>query len=284
MGQWKTTLLRAGSFRLDGGSMFGVVPRTLWSRLISPDSDNCIPLQTNCLLLERDGTKVLIETGNGSKWSDKENRIFGLENRSIINALDEVGIKAEQIDLIILTHLHFDHAGGLTHLNENAAPELTFPSAEIVVQHREWQDAIANRSTMTATYLPSHLEPAAPHMRCIEGRTDILEGIQAIPTPGHTWGHQSILIDDLEGPLCFLGDLMPTRHHVGRSWSMGYDMLPYETMQTKQALLPRAADESWRVVLDHESQDPLHRIERDPEKDWFQLIPCSSSEETAHSG
>ena len=147
MSTWSSLLLRAGRFRLDGGSMFGIVPKAIWSRQITPDSDNCIPLQTNCILLELQGSRVLIETGNGSKWSSRERAIYGLENRTIETALGEVGLRADQIDLIILTHLHFDHAGGLTRLHSSGELLPTFPNAEIVVQQQEWDDARTGRST-----------------------------------------------------------------------------------------------------------------------------------------
>ncbi len=273
MPQWNSTLLRAGSFRLDGGSMFGVVPRAVWSRLVSPDEDNCIPLQTNCLLLEMGGSRVLIETGNGSKWSDKERTIFGMQDRTIETALGEVGVSTDQIDLVILTHLHFDHAGGLTRLAPGGELVSTFPSAEIIVQQREWDDAMANRSTMSATYLRSHLDPIASQVRCIGGETTIIEGIEAIPTPGHTWGHQSILIDDVNGPTCFTGDLLPTLNHAGRSWSMGYDMLPHETLLTKQRMLSQAVENGWRLILDHEPGDAVVTVESDQRKNWFSLVP-----------
>lgn len=273
MAQWKSTLIRAGGFRLDGGSMFGVVPKAVWSRLVSPDEDNCIPLQTNCLLLEMDGSRVLIETGNGSKWSPKERAIFGMEERTIHDALQEVGVSSEQIDLVILTHLHFDHAGGLTHQGSHGELVSSFPSAEIVVQRREWDDALANRSTMSATYLRSHLDPIADQIRCIEGETTIIDGIKAIPTPGHTWGHQSILIDESNGPACFTGDLLPTLNHAGRSWSMGYDMLPHETLVTKERILNEAVENGWRLILDHEAGEAVVRVDRDQRKNWFSLVP-----------
>ena len=273
MSTWSSHLLRAGRFRLDGGSMFGIVPRAIWSRSVTPDDQNCIPLQTNCLLLENEGRRVLIEAGNGGKWSDKERTIYGLEHRTIETALEEVGVHTDQIDLVIVTHLHFDHAGGLTRRDDAGNLVPTFPRADIVVQQQEWDDARAGRSTMTGTYLSSHLEPIADRIRGVSGSTTILDGIEVMPTPGHTWGHQSVLVDGRDGPVCFPGDLLPTRNHLGRSWSMGYDMLPYETMLTKTALLERAVTEDWRLILDHEPGEAEFRIERDEDRSWFTLVP-----------
>ena len=269
MSTWTCTLLRSGHFRLDGGSMFGVVPKAVWSRLITPDADNCIPLQTNCLLLELDGSRVLIETGNGSKWTDKERAIYGMEERSIETALGEVGVAPEQIDLVIVTHLHFDHPGGLTRIAPNGELAPTFPQAEIVVQKQEWDDAMANRSTMSGTYLRSHLDPIADRVQLIDGEAMITDGLRVCPTPGHTWGHQAVLFEDQNGTICFPGDLIPTRNHVGRAWSMGYDMLPHDTLLTKKSLLNRAAEEGWRLILDHEPGEPMVSVERDEAKAWF---------------
>ncbi|MAT81330.1 MAG: hypothetical protein CMJ29_06745 [Phycisphaerae bacterium] len=273
MSTWSCTLLRAGNFRLDGGSMFGVIPKAIWQKMVAPDTDNCIPLQTNCLLLELDGSRVLVDTGNGGKWSAKERAIFGIEERTVETALGENGVSADQIDLVVLTHLHFDHAGGLTRMSPGGELVPTFPNAEIVVQQQEWDDANANRSTMSTTYLRSHLDPIADQIRCVEGETTITDSLKVIPTPGHTWGHQSVYFEEKDGPVCFPGDLLPTRNHVGRAWSMGYDMLPHDTLKTKETLLTQAADEGWRLILDHEPGEPMVSVEQDEAKAWFALTP-----------
>lgn len=261
---YSATLLRAGSFRLDGGGMFGLVPKVVWAKLVEPDERNRIPVQTNCLLL-RDGVRhVLVEAGFGDKWAGKERDIFALERRTVVDALHEIGVDPGEITHVVVTHLHFDHAGGLTRRGEGATgdPLPTFPNAEIVVQHREWDDALANRSTMTRTYLRSHLDPIAARVRLVDGPAEPLPGIVVEPMPGHTWGQQSVRFDDGRGTVCFCGDVIPTRHHVGSAYSMGYDMLPYQNMLSKTALLERAEAEGWRLVLDHEPGQPVVRPER----------------------
>ena len=155
---WSWKLLRAGTIRLDGGGMFGVVPRSIWSKLTTPDELNRISVQTNCLLLDNGSTKVLIETGFGDKWTDKERSYYDLQRRTVVDALREAGCEPSQIDLVVVTHLHFDHAAALTELDDSGAVAPTFPNAEIVVQRTEWEDALANKSTMTRTYLRSHLD------------------------------------------------------------------------------------------------------------------------------
>ncbi len=241
MSQYAWTLLRAGSFRLDGGGMFGVVPKSIWSRLTDADETNRIGLQTNCLLLDDGHRKVLIETGFGGKWSDRERGFYDLQRRTVVDALADIGVTPEQIDHVVVTHLHFDHAAGLTHLDQNGESAPTFARATIHVQQTEWDDARANKSTMTRTYLSSHLEPIADAVRTVRDRAEVLPGIHVLPLPGHTWGQQGVCFEDEAGTVCFPGDVMPTVHHVHPAFSMGYDMLPFENMRTKETLLREAA-------------------------------------------
>lgn len=274
MAVWNWTLLRAGLMRLDGGGMFGVVPKALWSRLVEPDEQNRIPLQTNCLLLECDGRRVLVETGCGDKWTDKERAIYGLEQRCVLDALAEVDVSPESIDRVVVTHLHFDHAGGLTRVVDGVAVA-SFPNADVVVQRREWDDANANRSTMTGTYLRTHLDPVADVLCLVDGAAEVEPGLRVLPDPGHTWGQQAVLIDAADGKLCFPGDLLPTVHHLGAAWSCGYDMEPYQSKLTKTWLFERACDEGWLLVLDHEPGDAVHRLVRN-DRGWYGLSKVDS--------
>lgn len=275
--QWSWQLLRAGSFRLDGGSMFGVVPKPIWSALAEPDMSNRIALQTNCLLLDDGSQKVLIETGFGEKWSDKERAIYDLERRTVIDALGEVGCEPEQINFVIVTHLHFDHAGGLTVLDSSGEAIPAFPNAKIITQQAEWDDAQANKSTMTRTYLRTHLDPNADRLQLVDGEKEVLPGVIVWPMVGHTWGQQAVRFNDGNGIVCFPGDVMPTANHVGPSFNMGYDMLPYQNMLSKQALLERARNESWRIVIDHEPGDAVRRVANDPDRPGRFILPNAES-------
>jgi glyoxylase-like metal-dependent hydrolase (beta-lactamase superfamily II) len=276
-GKWSWRLLRSGSFRLDGGGMFGVVPKSLWSRLVQPDAQNRIPLQTNCLLLDDGQRKVLIEAGFGDKWTDKERGFYELERRTVVDALREAGVEPQQIDHVIVTHLHFDHAAGLTRLDSKGQAVPTFPNAKVFVQKTEWEDALENKSTMNRTYLRSHLDPIVDRVVLLENEREAFEdsGITVFPMLGHTWGQQAVRFEDERGVVCFPGDVLPTVNHVGLAYSLAYDMLPYHSMVSKHRLYQNAISENWRLVLDHEPGHAVARVEQDKEHaERFKLVPA----------
>ncbi|HEX4793850.1 MAG TPA: MBL fold metallo-hydrolase [Humisphaera sp.] len=313
--RWK--LLRAGPLRLDGGSMFGVVPRALWSKAAEPDEIGRILLGHNCLLLERaDGgtgpRRILIETGSGDpqKYGPKTRSIFGLTDQWIETAIAEAGLTCDQIEQVIVSHLHFDHAGGVTRAARNgeqpdwippgakpqAGLKLTFPNAPIFVQRLEWEDALINRSVMTRTYLREHLDPIRDRVRLIDApppfeagyvpkrdelprssvaqrQVEILPGIFVLLVPGHTWGQQTIRFTDERGQqIVFTPDLLPTANHVGAAYNMAYDVEPYMSTVCRHWFLEEAAAGDWLLVLDHEPHHPLQRVKRDG-KGWYQLTP-----------
>lgn len=288
----RTHFLATGAFRLDGGGMFGLIPKSMWSRWTEADADNRIALATRSLLVEtRDGL-VLVEAGCGDKWSEKERATYALARRTAVDALAEIGVDPRAIAHVVLTHLHFDHAAGLTRAGE-AGLERTFPNARVHVQRQEWEDALANRSTMTRTYLRTHLDPIAGDLELHDGACAPLDRIALIPTPGHTWGHQSVVVRARDGDgdgdgevdgkvpddaaaagsiarcagasaVLFAGDACPTVHHAHPAASLGYDMLAYQSMLTKREILGRAVREGWLVALDH---DPTHACARPVERE-----------------
>jgi len=244
--------------------MFGLIPKTMWSGWIEADAYNRIALATRSLLVEsaRDGL-VLVEAGCGDKWTDRERAMYDLERRTAVDALAELGVDPRDIAHVVLTHLHFDHAAGLTRAG-TAGPESVFANARIHVQREEWNDALENKSTMTKTYFRSHLDPVATQVELHDGTCAPLAGFTLIPTPGHTWGHQSVLIDAPDRavsspPVLFAGDVCPTIHHAHPAASLGYDMLAYEAMLSKRMIPGRALREGWLVALDHDPEHPLAR-------------------------
>ena len=272
----KTRFLTTGAFRLDGGGMFGLIPKTMWSKWTEADADNRIALATRSLLVEsRDGL-VLVEAGCGDKWTAKERAMYALAPRTAVDALAEIGVEPRDIAHVVLTHLHFDHAAGLT--REDAGTLVpVFPNARVHVQRQEWVDALANKSTMTRTYLRTHLDPIACVVELHDGMATPLDRIALIPTPGHTWGHQSVLVlpdgsDASSPPVLFAGDACPTLHHAHPAASLGYDMLAYDAMLSKREILGRAAREGWLIAFDH---DPQHAWAQVMERDGrIEVLPA----------
>lgn len=260
---------------LDGGAMFGLTPKPLWERLVTPDDRNRIPLQQNCVLLERSGELVLIEAGIGDKLADKLRDIYDQERRTVVDALHEIDCSANDITTVIVTHLHFDHAGGLTRLNDSGQAFPTFPNARIISQRLEWEDALANKSTMHSTYLRDHLDPIRDHMDLVEGEAEIMPGISVLPLPGHTWGQQGVKFSGAEGgEFVYPADLMPTVNHAGPASQMAYDMIPYENMLQKESLLNRAHELGWTFILDHEPGHPVVQPTPHPKREGqFLLTP-----------
>ncbi len=318
--RYSWTLLRAGAFRLDGGSMFGLVPRVVWSRMAPVDDRGRIEVQHNCLLLERSGEArgdessgasppklILIETGSGDKLDAKSKDIYALEERSILDALHESRCDPRDIGAVVVSHLHFDHGGGLTRLaragekpdwsrEKHPSVKVTFPNATVHVQAREWSDARANRSVMTRTYFAENLEPIAAQVRlahsappfspglvadrdalpasAVEQRMTMVQpGVWVFRAPGHTWGQQAVLFRDTKGrTVVFVPDVMPTVNHAGAAFSLAYDVEPYTSMVTRHWFLDAAAEGDWLLVLDHEPGNPCQRVRRN-EKGWFDLVP-----------
>jgi glyoxylase-like metal-dependent hydrolase (beta-lactamase superfamily II) len=280
--RWSWTLLRAAEFWLDGGAMFGIIPRPVWLKWFpaagpnAVDENHRIPLQTNCLLLESEGASnkqlVLIETGIGDKFPPKERALYRQEDRAVHDALHEINCNPTDINHVICTHLHFDHAGGLTRrasptrgAGPDDAPKLVFPNAKIISQKQEWDDALANRSTMHKTYLRNHLTPeVAERMVLIEGEKEVLPGITVWPIPGHTWGQQAVRFTDTHNStVVYVPDVMPTALHARPTTNMAYDVESYTSMQQRLALLERAAKENWTLVLDHEHAHPVFTVKHD---------------------
>lgn len=255
LGDASLTMVNGGDFRLDGGAMHGVVPKTLWSRLVSCDEQNRCTYSTHCLFIERGGTRVLIDTGNGDKFPPKLKDIYGVDHdRSVAVALGELGVEPESIDLVVMTHLHFDHSGGATRrAGDRVIP--AFPRARHVVQEAELSAARAPHERNRASYLAENIEPLAEAglLHPVRGRAEVAPGITVLPTPGHSRGHQSVLIDGGDGQQAvFLGDVVPTSVHVRLPFIMAYDLDVEATLAAKKDLFARAVAEDWLLLFGHD--------------------------------
>jgi glyoxylase-like metal-dependent hydrolase (beta-lactamase superfamily II) len=258
--------LEGGRQRLDGGAMFGVVPRTLWKTRIEPDDRNRIPLAMRCLLVEHPAGLVLIDTALGNKEDPKFLDIYGIENQGLEgatqleDALASSGFLPRDVRWVINTHLHFDHAGGNTTMDPDLENDPrrhirpTFPHATYVVQRGELEFARHTNERTRASYLPHNFEPiaAANRWQLVDGDTEILPGIFLRLTPGHVPFHQAVLIRDREETAVFVGDLFPTASHLPLPWIMGYDLEPLRTLESKRALLDDAIDGRWRLIFEHD--------------------------------
>jgi glyoxylase-like metal-dependent hydrolase (beta-lactamase superfamily II) len=256
LGDARLTMVNGGNFRLDGGAMHGVVPKTLWSKLVSCDAQNRCEYTTRCLLIETGGRRILVETGNGDKFSPKLKDIYGIDHdRSIGDALREIGVEPESIDTVVMTHMHFDHCGGTTRKTASGALEPVFKRAKHVVQRLEWEDATHPHERNRASYLGDNIGPLgeAGLLQLVDGETELAPGVRVLPTPGHTRGHQSVLVGAPDGAKAlFLGDVVPTAVHTRLPWVMAYDLDPARTLETKRALFRRALDESWLLLWGHD--------------------------------
>jgi len=266
--------LDGGWVRLDGGAMFGVVPKVLWQRRISPDERNRIRLAMRCLLIEHPDGLALIDTGLGNKEEAKFKDIYGVDNDGeggrtrLEDGLAKLGHGPADIAWVINSHLHFDHAGGNTYreIAEDGGKErrpvrISFPNAKYLVQRGELDFARRLNERTAASYLPPNYE-AVP-FTVLEGEAEPLPGIRCLPTPGHTPGHQSVLVEDGGERLCFLADVVPTSAHLPLPWIMGFDIEPLVTLESKRRLYARAEAEGWLLFFEHDPEVAVGRLARE---------------------
>jgi len=278
--------LEGGSQRLDGGAMFGVVPKPLWQRRIPADERNRITLALRCLLIEHDDGLVLVDTGLGNKEDAKFKDIYGVANEGkggrtcLEDALAEIGHAPADVRWVINTHLHFDHAGGNTFREVvedgggrggdggdggdgggGGAIRVTFPRATYVVQRGELEFARHTNERTAASYLAPNFEPVS--FTLVSGEAAPLPGIRCLPTPGHVPFHQSVLIESAGERVCFLADLVPTAAHLPLPWIMGYDLEPLVTLESKRRLYQRAEAEGWLLFFEHDATVIAGRLGRE---------------------
>ena len=260
-----------GRFRLDGGAMFGVVPKILWEKCCQPDEQNRISLGLNCLLIRAGRKNILVDTGLGDKEDAKFQEIFAVERiPTLRDSLKMQGLQPEDIHMVVNTHLHFDHAGGNT-VRENGAIVPTFPRAKYFVQRGEYEDAARANERTRASYRRENFTPVAhvDQWEFMDGETELVPGVSVVVTEGHTRHHQSIKIES-EGQIAFyLGDLIPTVSHLPLPYIMGYDLYPLQTLETKRWVLDRAVSENWLLVFEHDPRVLMGRVRKDIEGKFY---------------
>ncbi len=271
LGDLKLFAIQAGGQKLDGGAMFGVVPKPLWEKRISPDERNRIQMGMRCLLIMHSSGPILIDTGAGNKEDDKFHQIYGLENAgankrtSLEDGLAQAGVKPDDVSIVINTHLHFDHAGGNTFIDESGAVKPTFPNARYIVKGGEYDYATHTNERTAASYFERNYVPLenSKQLELVSREKEIVKGIRVVPTPGHTPFHQSVLIESNGERAFYLGDLIPTHAHLPLPWIMGYDVEPLVTLETKRRILKQAEDEDWLLIFEHDAVVPWGRVAND---------------------
>lgn len=255
IGSYDIHTIETGKFGLDGGAMFGVVPKVLWSKKIEVDNRNRIDMRLRCLLLQGEGKNILVDCGMGTKWSVKLADIYGLDHSkmNLESGLKDHDLTVDDITDVILTHLHFDHAGGSTTKSkkENIIP--TFPKATYYIQKENLEWANNPKEKDKASYIKEDWKPLQKEgvLKIVNDEKEILPGIQVKRFYGHTRGIQLPFIDDGKTKLFFCGDVIPTSVHLGIPWVMAYDNFPLITIEEKKMLLKQAAKENWILVFEH---------------------------------
>ncbi len=262
LGEFDISGLRDGYFYLDGGAMFGVVPKTLWEKKCPADNHNRIRLALNSILINTSRALVLVETGIGTKVDQKFSGIYCVQkDPGLVSDLAAAGYKPEDIDFVINTHLHFDHCGGNTYKGEKGDIKPTFPRARYVIQKGEWEAATHPNEREKPSYLGENFLPLQDFglLELVDGDLEIAPGVEVVLTPGHTSRHQCVKVRSGGQTLFYLGDLVPTAAHIGLSYIMSYDLFPLDTLETRKKYYEQAIAEDWILAFVH---DPVHYFGR----------------------
>jgi len=255
IGKFECFPLSDGKFWLDGGAMFGVVPKIFWQRTNPSDEKNRILLGLHPLLIKHPETNILIDTGIGDKFDEKLEMIYRVDrSETIEDNLAKYGLKTTDIDKVIITHLHFDHAGGNTYFSKEGEALPKFPNATYFIQKKEWETALKPNPRSKASYLKENFKPLETHnlLQLLDGDVEIFQNVRCIRTGGHTEGHQIVIIEDAGKTAVYWADLIPTTSHIKIPYIMGYDLFPLETMREKERLIKLAVDKEWISFFEHD--------------------------------
>ena len=255
LGDFELITLSDGFFALDGGAMFGVVPRLLWEKRLPPDDANRIPLSMRPLIIRTGKTTVIIDGGCGDKWDAKNAQIYKLDRRyHLDHALAEAGLSADDIDIAVASHLHFDHVGGFTALDKNGKIVPRFPKAKYIAHRAEWQDATHPHERNRASYLQENFVPLmdAGVLTLVDDGAEIMPGVKYRRSGGHTPNHQVVMIESRGRTAVFTADMYPTSVHVADPWIMGYDLYPMDTLTFKRGFAKEAIERDYLLFFEHD--------------------------------
>jgi len=265
IGDYSVQVIQDAEFRLDGGAMFGVVPRNLWAKDCPPDDENRIRMNMNCVFVSAGNEKVLIETGIGDKWPAKLSTVYGIDRaRPLAETLfEQTGVSAEEVTIVVNTHLHFDHAGGNTKLDREGNAVAAFPNARYFVSSAELDHAEHPTERDRASYLPQNWRPltASGQLEPKDANYEVLPGLTMETVAGHNRSMQCWRLERDGTTMFGFADLVPLRAHLRLPWIMGYDLYPVETLAAKKRLLPEAARNNWLCVFYHDPDEPVCRVQ-----------------------
>ncbi len=263
LGDFELHIISDGRARADGGGFFGLVPKVLWEREMPADSFNRIPVALNLLLIKAPGANILVDTGYGHKFTQRQLEMFGVEpGDRLLEELAKLGLRPEDIDIVVNTHLHADHAAGNT-VRHNGRIVPTFPRAEYWVQRREWHDANNPNERTRATYIPENLLPLEEHrvLHLLDGDEEVVPGVRCEVTPGHVPSHQSVVVEAGGQKAVFLGDLAPFAIHIERlAWVPAFDLDPMTTIDTKRKTIADALDNDHILIFEHDPKIAVGRL------------------------
>jgi glyoxylase-like metal-dependent hydrolase (beta-lactamase superfamily II) len=257
LGDLEFHIVSDGNIYLDGGAMFGIVPKPLWEKKAPSDVRNRIKLGLNCLLVYSGGKRILVETGVGGKWDDKRRDIYGLDGPHLGGQLREHALMPGDIDIVVNTHLHFDHCGGNTRLEYDKVVPV-FPNAKYVSRKGEYEAATHVNERTRATYFPENYAALAAtnQLQLIESDTEIAPGVELICVPGHTADMLCVKLSGGGKAAFLLADLVPTTAHLPLAWTMGFDLYPLTVIENKRKWLPQIAGEEWVALFVHDPYTP----------------------------
>ena len=264
LGNFELSIFSDGTYPLDGGAFFGVIPKVMWSRKVAADEKNYVLAGLNSLLIRTGKQNILVETGMGNKLSERMIKFYGQPAQLLAN-LAAAGIAPEEIDIVINTHLHFDHCGWNTVRNKDGKIVPTFPRAKYYAPEGEWQYARKPSERDSISYIPDNYDPLVEsgQMTLLKGGEKIVPGISVKTFPGHTAHMQAVIVESGGRTACYISDLMPTTAHIDITWGMGFDLYPLQTIESKKQYYAKAIPEKWLTVFTHDPKVPWAYVEQD---------------------
>ena len=263
LGNFELTVVSDGTYFLDGGAFFGVVPKTMWSKKAPPDEQNRLDAGLNSLLIRTGDKNILVETGIGNKLSDRLVQIYK-QPAKLLDNLHAAGVAPEEIDIVINTHLHFDHCGWNT-VRQGDQVVATFPRAKYYVQRREWEHGQKQYERDAISFISENYDPLVDsgQMTLLRGGEEIVPGISVKTFPGHTAHMQAVIVRSRGLTACYISDLIPTSMHINLTWGMAFDLFPLQTIESRKQYYAQAIPERWLTVFTHDDQTPWGYIEKD---------------------